>query len=707
MRSTFGKCLTRLPLAGIAIIAGVLIASCSKDSPVAPSNVPGARADLAISPAAQVQAGIIVEPPVRQRFGPISVNAVSAIRVGTPVTLEVSADVNMQTTRAHAELEVPAIAQIAYRSTHGMRSVARRNPGVQLSWRGAAQQGPGQVRRAVSVTFPVPGLYYVRASLTSDDPEIDAGGMVQNTAATKVVWVNVTTTGGQVIHSLAELQGFRKTNTTHDPVLQYAAAPSAAVGLSAQPALIPICDPTDPTCDPPPPPGPASTQFAGTLVYYNARVGYSVPLPGATIGIFDTRGTGFNSVTQTDADGNFTLTCPPAYERGYLQIAASSVNSDVKVLVTNRPSMPQADLGYWPDQANASVDWCGTYTGDYPVGAPSQAEAFDNTSQTVTRSRQVFAVTRDPIGVNFVDGPQDYTLANYSPPTDSITIHEGYAIGSYGLFVAAHEYGHAVHEKKLGGIVITPANASEYSCANHSYTLVTNYQCALREGVADYQAVALWGATLGDTLYPEFNNGDFAGPPVGTGFGPTGPRTEGAIASTLLHMGDGTGSRTVYRSGYGYLYYSDNVALTHATVAAAIRDCSVTRSDNVLVRADGIDYLTYCLEKPASYNSACVYSVTGSPTTASASSTAISPAATSGASGTSPANTGPPGCQPIPGFYSPNITQDERDKFAGLRPGQAPAVQWQLGQWGAGVPQRNGYDQNVRTVWMCNLFYCS
>jgi hypothetical protein len=130
----------------------------------------------------------------------------------------------------------------------------------------------------------------------------------------------------------------------------------------------------------------------------------------------------------------------------------------------------------------------------------------------------------------------------------------------------------------------------------------------------------------------------------------------------------------------------------------------VTLSDNTLVRADGIDYLMYCLEKPASYNSACVYGVAGSPTTAAASSAVTSPAATST---TSPENTGPPGCEPIPGFYSPNITQDERDKFAGLRPGQAPAVQWQLGQWGAGVPQRNGYDQNVRTVWMCNLFYCS
>ncbi len=701
MRSIFGKCLTRLPLAGIAIIAGVLIASCSKDSPVAPNNVPGARADLAISPAAQVQAGIIIEPPVRQRFGPISVNAVSAVRVGTPVTLEVSADVNISTTRAHAELEVPAITEIAYRSTHGMHSSARRNPGVQLSWRGAAQQGPRQVRRAVSVTFPVPGLYYVRASVTSDDPEIDADGMIQNTAATKVVWVNVTSTGGEVINSLGDLQVFRKANKTVDPVLQYAAAPSAAAGLSAQPALIPICDPNDPTCDPPPPPGPSPSQFSGTLMYYNARAGYSVSLPNAQVGIFDTRGSGFNSVTQTDANGNFTLNCPPSYERGYLQMSASTTNLVVTVLVTNRPSMPQADLGYWPDQANAAVDMCGTYTGGYWVGAPSQAETFDNLSQTVSRSRQVFAVSRGAIGVNFVDGPQDTTLANYDPRTDSITIHEGYATGSYGLFVAAHEYGHAVHEKALGRIRITDANANQYSCAHHSYTLVTNYQCALREGVADYQAVALWGATLGDTLYPEFNNGDFAGPPVGTGFTPIGPSTEGAIASTLLHLGDGTGQRTVYRSGPGYQYYSDNVAFTHATVATAIRDCTVTRADNTFIPADGIDYLMYCMEKPASYNSACIYSVTGSPTTASASSAATAPAATSGAS---PANTGPPGCQPIPGYYSPNITPDERSKFAGLRgPFDPVPVQW---SWGA-IPQRNGYDPSVRTVWMCNLFFCS
>jgi len=43
-----------------------------------------------------------------------------------------------------------------------------------------------------------------------------------------------------------------------------------------------------------------------------------------------------------------------------------------------------------------------------------------------------------------------------------------------------------VHQAKLGTVIITVANTSEDSCANHSYTLVTNYQCALREGVADY-----------------------------------------------------------------------------------------------------------------------------------------------------------------------------------------------------------------------------
>jgi hypothetical protein len=65
-------------------------------------------------------------------------------------------------------------------------------------------------------------------------------------------------------------------------------------------------------------------------------------------------------------------------------------------------------------------------------------------------------------------------------------------------------------------------------------------------------------------------------------------------------------------------------------------------------------------------------------------------------------------CQPAPGVYVPTISQEERDKFAGLRdPAQPYAYQWQIGQWGNGVPQREGYDQNVRTVWMCNLFSCS
>lgn len=61
----------------------------------------------------------------------------------------------------------------------------------------------------------------------------------------------------------------------------------------------------------------------------------------------------------------------------------------------------------------------------------------------------------------------------------------------------------------------------------------------------------------------------------------------------------------------------------------------------------------------------------------------------------------------MPAFHYPEITQEERDKFAGLRDAsQAPAVEWQWGQWGDGIPQREGFDQNVRAVWMCNLFLC-
>ncbi len=59
-------------------------------------------------------------------------------------------------------------------------------------------------------------------------------------------------------------------------------------------------------------------------------------------------------------------------------------------------------------------------------------------------------------------------------------------------------------------------------------------------------------------------------------------------------------------------------------------------------------------------------------------------------------------------YYAPTITQDERDKFAGLRSSSdPPAVERQWGRWGDNIPQREGFDQNVRTVWICNLFYCS
>lgn len=193
---------------------------------------------------------------------------------------------------------------------------------------------------------------------------------------------------------------------------------------------------------------------------------------------------------------------------------------------------------------------------------------------------------------------------------------------------------------------------------------------------ARLSAVAVWGATLGDTLYTEFNNGNFAGVPVGQSYPPTGPSTEGAIASMLLHMGDGTGTRLVYNSGYGYVYYSDNAAFGHAQIASAVRDCSVVLRTRSIVRADGIDYLSYCLEKPATILAGpCVY------TYASKSY-----------------------CQQSPSYAYPAITQDERNTFAGLRDAtQADAVEW---QWGP-VPFRDGFDQNARTVWMCNLFLCS
>ena len=72
---------------------------------------------------------------------------------------------------------------------------------------------------------------------------------------------------------------------------------------------------------------------------------------------------------------------------------------------------------------------------------------------------------------------------SYSRHTDEITLGWGGVEADRFRYVAAHEYGHAMHEKVLGGLF---GRWSTPGCRDHRLHLPSSYECALSEGFANY-----------------------------------------------------------------------------------------------------------------------------------------------------------------------------------------------------------------------------
>ena len=88
-------------------------------------------------------------------------------------------------------------------------------------------------------------------------------------------------------------------------------------------------------------------------------------------------------------------------------------------------------------------------------------------------------------GVGFSAG---YT-SRYNPITDKITLRANFTKERYALYVASHEYAHALHHKALGGMWWPGESATDFwnwECFSHHFSKVTNVRCALQEGFAQY-----------------------------------------------------------------------------------------------------------------------------------------------------------------------------------------------------------------------------
>ena len=167
--------------------------------------------------------------------------------------------------------------------------------------------------------------------------------------------------------------------------------------------------------------------------------------------------------------------------------------------------------------------------------------------------------------------------------------------GPYGYWVVAHEYGHALHEEKGGGL---PAVSN--LCSLHFPGADTDLSCAYIEGFADYH-----GTVTYDMPYVLLNSPGF--PLIN---GPSFPMTLLAIEANAynrnsLGVVDPLQDGSIDEGQVAAFFFDltdvlsgevhDNLAIDDDDLLDVMRTCRVLQGGSWRA-PDGIDHLIWCLE---------------------------------------------------------------------------------------------------------------
>ena len=150
----------------------------------------------------------------------------------------------------------------------------------------------------------------------------------------------------------------------------------------------------------------------------------------------------------------------------------------------------------------------------------------------------------------------------YSRGTDRITFYRG---GYFSLRVAGHEYGHALKNETLGGTW----NASRCTARYRSSPKAeTSYECAFKEGFADYAGSVAHGD---DWQWEDFPDSITSGTPG---------KIEGSVAALFYDLMDSANEG------------DDETAYSAWDVTEAFRTCRVNRNS----RRNNVSHFVWCLE---------------------------------------------------------------------------------------------------------------
>jgi hypothetical protein len=397
----------------------------------------------------------------------------------------------------------------------------------------------GRMTLNASVQIDHPGAYEIIVKVVGeslvDDPRISED-------VRRSVWVYISEDGGSVS------EGFEPTRlpdgTIKAPGPRRELATAAPSKGGAAPSM-----------------APADWNTVTVHMYYNDG-STPTPVQGALVKLYEYVDTWGGELWDlqwgvTDANGNVTFSCYAWH-------------------VVVEPTLSGSEL--WMNWSWGTTNYvCAQGVPTLDVNVGSSGNVFNNYENDIIPTVDAFLNdSRSNVHVHIDGNPSSNSrYKSYPVIFDDIYISVNH-IWSRGT--QAHEYGHAIHEKGLGGF-------TTHDCpAQHTYTLRTDYDCAWVEGFAEFIATATGyrsrspsGYVNQHCLVYNFTTHSCTTP----GTVDDHLMVEGAVTEFLWDLVDSGNSETY-----------DNVTMAGMYVADIVETCTVDYS-----RPRRIHYLIHCIER--------------------------------------------------------------------------------------------------------------
>ncbi|WP_419861823.1 hypothetical protein [Candidatus Palauibacter sp.] len=522
----------------------------------------------------------------------ISIKAEGSLKPDAPINVAVTYTANFPTLDADLRLVFPEI-EAAKQS--GWDNTFKPPLDVTLPIKVETSGGFGRGNKATQtaeLSVPAPGIYRVHASAQVGPGQSPKPDLPLQRASHAQLWLLIDENGGRTLKDfdpdaippefLNQPGPFRKFVTPGNG--HVGASFGAEFGELARSAVSAVKHLLGAAVCP-------SSSVCLRVKYYDLDYRAYRYLPGAgyTYNVYSGNGGGptpptliANGGGSVGSDGSIQVPCSA---RGTIVEATISLE-DARAIVVSRTS------------ANIPFDrYACDLAADFLFPHSAEARAWIVTDESIAASRKLFP-SRGRITVT-VDPPVEVHCW-YNPTLDEVRLVQNRSTpdadciwGRTGNFTFSHEYGHALHETKLGGL----ARIDDDCRVHYPFTPETP-GCAYNEGWADYHALVTEPAL--DSIRDPKKFGPFLSPynfenltttydtiPTLVPEGGDGALYSGAITAILVDLIDPAGSE---------IESHDMLELDASSVAAVMQSCQVTVPDSGQTSPRAIDDLIWCLE---------------------------------------------------------------------------------------------------------------